>query len=63
MPFKEGNTLTGWGFVRGAPWDFAGIFKTKEEAEAKAADMGEGYEVRYGENQEGTDNFMSVESD
>lgn len=58
MPFKEGNTVAGWGVVRNAPWDFAGIFKSKDEAEAKAADMGEEYDVHYGENQEGTDNFI-----
>jgi hypothetical protein len=60
MPFKEGRTLVGYGVVRVAPsvWHFAGLFQSKTEADAKAADFGEGYEVHYGEQQEGTDNFV-----
>ena len=58
MPFVEGGTLTGWGVVRGAPWDFAGIYDTEAEANAKAREMGPEYEVHYGKNQKGTDNFI-----
>jgi hypothetical protein len=58
MPFVGGNTLTGWGVVRNAPWHFAGMFASKAEADAKAAEMGEGYEVYYGENREGSDDFI-----
>lgn len=60
MPFQNGNTLAGYGVVRVAPatWHFAGLFKTKQEAAAKAAELGDGYEVHYGEQQEGTDNFI-----
>jgi hypothetical protein len=58
MPFVEGTTLTGWGVVRNGPWHFVGIYPTKEEAEAKAAAMGPEYEVHYGENREGSDDFL-----
>lgn len=58
MSYLEGNTLTGWGVVRSAPWHFAGIFATKEEADAKANELGEEYEVAHGENREGTDDFI-----
>ena len=58
MPFVEGTTLKGWGVTRNAPWHFAGIFQTKEEAEVRAKELGADYEVHYGENQEGTDNFI-----
>jgi hypothetical protein len=58
MPFKNGTTLVGYGVVRCAPWDFVGLFTTEAEANKKALEMGEGYEVHYGEHQEGTDNFI-----
>ena len=58
MPFETGVTLTGWGVVRGEPWDFVGIYDTESEALAKASEMGDGYEVKYGDNQQGTDNFI-----
>ena len=60
MPYVEGTTLTGWGVVRDAPWHFAGLFGTKEEAEAKAKQLGPEYEARHGDNREGTDDFIST---
>lgn len=60
MPFTEGKTLTGWGVIRSAPWDFAGLFATKGEAEAKAKELGPEYEVRHGDNREGSDDFIST---
>lgn len=57
-PFLEGTTLTGRGVVRTSPWHFVGIYKTKDEAAAEAASRGDGYIVRYGDNQEFTDNFI-----
>jgi hypothetical protein len=59
MPFQEGKTLTGWGVVRNAPWHFAGLYPTKHEADTKAQEMGAGYVALFGEQQEGTDNFIS----
>lgn len=58
MPFAEGNTITGWGVVQPNPWVFVGIFPTKDQAEAEAKSRGPDYVVRYGDNQEGTDNFV-----
>ena len=58
MPFENGNTITGWGVMKSKPWHLAGIFQTREEAEAKAAELGEGYAVRFGENLEGSGNFI-----
>jgi hypothetical protein len=59
--FVEGTTLTGWGVIRGGdnPWHFVGIYADKAEADAKAKEMGPDYEVKWGDNQEGTDNFLS----
>jgi hypothetical protein len=58
MAFKEGKTLKGWGVVRNAPWHFAGLYPTWQEADAKAREMGAGYAALFGEQQEGTDNFI-----
>jgi hypothetical protein len=63
MPFKEGETLRGWGVVRSAPWDFVGMFPTRHEAEVKAREMGKGYIARLGEHREGTDDFVWTNSD
>jgi len=56
--YVDGTTLSGWGVVRGNPWTFAGIFPSKEAAQAKADELGEGYEVHWGDNREGTDDFV-----
>jgi hypothetical protein len=56
--FVEGETVTGWGVVRSNPWHFVGIFPTKEVAEAKVAEMGDGYGVKWGDNRKGTDDFL-----
>lgn len=58
MPFLHGNTIKGWGVLRSSPWHFVGLFSDKAQAEAKAREMGADYKVRFGENQEGTDNFI-----
>jgi hypothetical protein len=60
MPFEAGKTRFGWGVYRSAPWHFVGMFDTKDDAAAKASEMGEGYEVALGENQAGTDNFIKA---
>lgn len=56
--YVEGETLTGWGAFRSAPWHFVGIFPDKASAEAAAQEAGPDYEVGYGDNQAGTDNFV-----
>lgn len=55
----ERETLVGFGVVRSAPhyWHFAGLYATREEAEARAAELGEAYEVRYGRQPAGTQYF------
>jgi hypothetical protein len=58
MGYESGKTISGWGVVRNSPWHFAGIFETESEAKARAAELGEGYEVHYGDNREGTDDFI-----
>ncbi len=63
MPFVHGKTIRGWAVISAgedAVWDFKGIFKEKAEAQALAAKLGPRYEVRFGDNQEGTDNFVSA---
>ena len=59
MPFTMGKALKGWGVVRKSPWHFAGLYPTKQEADAKAQEMGAGYVVLFGEQLQGTDNFIS----
>lgn len=61
MPFENAETIFGWGVVRSRPWHLAGVFETREEAEAKAAELGEGYAVHRGENRKGSDDFIWTE--
>lgn len=58
MPFTDGKTITGWGVVRSAPWHLAGFYDGKADASAKALEMGPDYIVRWGENREGSDDFI-----
>jgi len=60
MPFANGKTLRGWAVISadGLPWQFKGIFESKEEAESLANSLGSDFVVKFGENQEGTDNFL-----
>jgi hypothetical protein len=60
MPFTAGKTAKGWGVYRPAPWHFAGIYPSKERAEAKAQELGPQYATSYGEHQVGTDNFVGT---
>lgn len=50
--------IKGWGVVRKSPWDLAGTFLTKAEAEAAQAKLGPSYEVGYGSRQLGSNNFI-----
>jgi hypothetical protein len=60
MPFKGQETIKGFGVIKGNPWHLAGVYQSKPEAVAKAAEMGEGYEVKWGENRKGTDDFVFI---
>lgn len=51
--------VKGWGVVRNAPWHLAGVYATKDVAEAKAGMLGDGYEARYGSHRLGSDDFIS----
>jgi hypothetical protein len=57
MAFVEGQTINGWGVFRGDPWHFDSIHDTQVEAQARAAELGEGYEVKFGQTRAGTDDF------
>ena len=48
MPFIGGNNRSGWAVVRSDPHHFVGMFGSEDEAQAKAREMGDGYEVKYG---------------
>ena len=50
----------GWGVLKNQPWDLAGFFKTKEKALQIAESMGADYQVKYGSNCFGTDDFVSM---
>lgn len=54
---NPGN-LMGWGVYRNAPWAFAGLFATRDEAQAKAQGLGGSYKVGYGSHKPGTDDFI-----
>jgi hypothetical protein len=58
MPYVEGKTRRGWGVVSPVPWKFAGLFSSKLDAEKEAAKLGRNYLVRFGDNREGTDDFV-----
>lgn len=47
MPFLN-NTGSGWAVVRSDPRHVAGVYGSEEEARAKAEELGDGYEVKYG---------------
>ncbi|MDD1966198.1 hypothetical protein NPS29_12785 [Pseudomonas putida] len=57
-PNKAGWVL-GWGVVRNSPWKLHGVYATRAEADAQAAIAGEGFAVKEGTNEKGTDNFLS----
>lgn len=55
MAGEDDRVQPGWGVFRQAPYDLAGVFDSREEAEAKAREVGGDYLVRYGEVREGSD--------
>lgn len=58
MSYLEGKTLRGWGVVSLEPWKFAGLFSNKPDAEKEALKLGGNYVVRFGDNRDGTDDFV-----
>lgn len=50
--------IKGWGVLRSAPWDLAGMFPTKEEAEIELAKRGPMYQMGYGSRRLGSNDFI-----
>ena len=50
--------IKGWGVIRENPWDLAGMFPTKAEADAEQVKRGSAYSVGYGARQLGSNNFV-----
>lgn len=42
------ETLTGWVVFRPKPWDFVGVFGSREEAELECERAGTAYQVAFG---------------
>lgn len=62
MPFLDPSNpgmYRGYGVIRNGPWHLAGMFLQEEQAKAMAAELGPDYEVRFGSNRYGTDDFTS----
>ncbi|MEQ7919902.1 hypothetical protein ABQX22_11975 [Xanthomonas sp. WHRI 1810A] len=51
--------VLGWAVVRNTPWRFVDIFASKDLADAQAAQLGAGYESRYGSHKPGTSEFTT----
>jgi len=50
--------VQGFGVFRMAPWHFAGLFHTREEAQRVQQQLGQTYEVGYGSHRDGSDDFI-----
>lgn len=48
-----------WIVFRMVPWDLAGIFLEKLEAEKKLASLPEEYEIAYGSHRKDSDDFFT----
>lgn len=60
FPLDDSNLgwMKGWAVIRNSPWDLAGVFLTKELADAEQKVRGEEYVVGYGSRQLGSNNFI-----
>jgi hypothetical protein len=50
--------VRGFGVLRDSPWHLAGVFRTKAKAEALQDQLGKDYEVAFGSNRKGSDDFI-----
>ncbi|ELY3758794.1 hypothetical protein QLZ26_09630 [Cronobacter universalis] len=50
----------GWGVWRSFPWDLAGIFPAREQAELIAEKKGADYEIGWGKHRLGSQSFEPV---
>jgi hypothetical protein len=57
MPPVRRGTMA-WGVVRPLPYQFAGLYRRKAEAEEKAGELGPEYEVHLGIQRTGTQEFI-----
>lgn len=60
FPLDESNPgwVKGWGVVRSAPWDLAGMFLTSEQAAAEQGRRGAKYVVGFGSRKLGSNDFI-----
>lgn len=58
MAFEHGETVTGWGVFKPNPWQFDSVHPNRAAARARARQLGDGYRVRHGDHQLGTESFM-----
>jgi len=47
-----------WGVVRMRPWDLVGPFQTEAEARSRQQELGEDYQVTYGDWKRGSTDFI-----
>lgn len=62
MPFLDASNpghYRGFGVLRASPWHLAGVYPDEPSARAHASILGSDYEVRFGSNRYGTDDFIS----
>lgn len=52
MPFVN-NSSSGWAVVRNDSGQVVAVYPSEEEANAKARELGDGYDVRYGRSDGG----------
>ncbi len=50
--------VKGFGVLRASPWHLAAVFRTKTKAEALQDQLGKDYEVAFGSNRKGSDDFI-----
>lgn len=60
FPLDELNPgwVKGWAVVRNAPWDLAGLFLTKEQADVESGRRGREYAVGFGSRKLGSNDFI-----
>jgi hypothetical protein len=50
--------IKAWGIIRFDPWDVAGTFTTREEAETELKKYGADYQIEYGSRKLGSNDFV-----
>lgn len=60
-PGELPEAVEGWGVFRPEPWDFAGIWPTRDAAEQEQERAGQDYEVAFGTAVLGSNGFTVAE--